>query len=356
MVWWIQHFMGRHSANFQQEFEPAAELPRSSATDVESPECPRCGYGLTGLVQSWAVSCPLEGRCSECGLVFAWRDALNPQFSFPRWCVEGGNGLDVALRSVKTLFMILRPWRFWRELQMHHPLRVQRIALVLLLCVPLFHVIFATSAGIGTYRSASNASLTGGPGVRNVWTRVGRAAAWPYSSPNVISPNGPVYRASYRYTFQFHVAGWRAVRFGIHDSLIPDDELIAFSERGFSFCLATLLAPVGFLLLPASRRIARVRWRHILRITCYSLVMAIIPIGFDCYAQTAGLPRRWVGEVVLAMTGLAALALVSWWAFATSRYLRIAHAWGVAAFVVAFAYLVQRFAFEAIDFAIAMSM
>ncbi len=252
--------------------------------------------------------------------------------------------------------MILRPWRFWRELQMHHPLRVPRIALVLLLCIPLFHLIYAASAGIGTYRAARTTSLGARPVAKPVWQQVAVATAWPYRSLNVRSPNSLVYQAAYRYQFQFHIAGWRAVRFGHHDSWIPNDDLVVFSERGFSFCLAVLLAPIGFLLLPASRRIAQVRWRHILRIACYSLVFLMIPIGFDCYAQTAGLPRRWVGEVALAMTGLASLALVSWWAFATSRYLRISHAWAVAAFVVCFAYLMQRLVFEAIDLTIAKSM
>lgn len=40
--------------------------------------CPRCRYDLRSAVAGWLDQCPLEGRCSECGLAFAWQEVMDP--------------------------------------------------------------------------------------------------------------------------------------------------------------------------------------------------------------------------------------------------------------------------------------
>ena len=52
------------------------------------PECPRCGYDLRGITESWRNACPVDGRCAECGLEFAWRDVFAGDAMAPSWCVE----------------------------------------------------------------------------------------------------------------------------------------------------------------------------------------------------------------------------------------------------------------------------
>lgn len=241
---------------------------------------------------------------------------------------------------------MMRPWRFWSELQMFHPVRWGRITLVLLALLLALYAVFALSAAVGAYRVVSVQAARGAKIEQPAWLAAVRCAIVPwqrYQAPSATTS------ASYRYEFRMPMAGWRAVRFGTREQWLPPDDEAVIPERAFAICLSIVLAPVGFILLPLSRRVAKVRWRHILRIGLYSVALTMLPIGIDCYAQVAGVPRRAIGEITLAMTLLAAMALLTWWACATSRYLRIAHGWGVGAFVVGFAYLAQRGLLEALD-------
>ena len=77
--------------------------------------CPRCGYDLAGVVESWnhaeSLSCPLNGTCSECGLGFEWADVfrskdtekpMTPWLMF--WAVLG---CTIAVIGVPWLIMLL---------------------------------------------------------------------------------------------------------------------------------------------------------------------------------------------------------------------------------------------------------
>ena len=91
-------------------------------------ECPRCGYALRGTVVAWTDTCPLDGRCAECGLPFAWREILNPRFAMPDWCVEhDGRGRLRLGQIVGTFGRCFRPRRFWHEIQIGHPNRWSRV-------------------------------------------------------------------------------------------------------------------------------------------------------------------------------------------------------------------------------------
>ena len=85
------------------------------------------------------------------------------------------------------------------------------------------------------------------------------------------------------------------------------------------------------------------RWAHIVRITLYSLPVAIVCTGG--WLVTAALfgPRGGsvlvplavvVGAAASFATALVIPFAVVWWSVATGRYLRIPHAWGVGVSVV----------------------
>lgn len=90
--------------------------------------CPRCGYDLSGVVDSWTEQCPVEGVCSECGLKLKWRNLLDPSLaqtsrffeSQHRWWLK-----DVVTTAIKSL----RPKRFWRWADMSYAINAQRAAL-----------------------------------------------------------------------------------------------------------------------------------------------------------------------------------------------------------------------------------
>jgi hypothetical protein len=88
--------------------------------------CPRCGYDLTGVVTSWARSCPLAGRCSECGLELAWREVLGEGIALPHWYVEGTPGRLIG-RWAATWTRELMPSWLWGGLDMRMRMRVGRL-------------------------------------------------------------------------------------------------------------------------------------------------------------------------------------------------------------------------------------
>lgn len=95
-----------------------------------------------------------------------------------------------------------------------------------------------------------------------------------------------------------------------------------------------LLLPVSFVLLPVSRRRARVRWAHFLRIATYALVVPSAVITVSMLALTAGFS---INRLRNEMFGLAHLLpryamiplLLAFWAVAIKRYLHIPHNWAV---------------------------
>lgn len=93
-------------------------------------ECPRCGYDLSGVVESWKESCPVEGVCSECGLGVEWSRIMNEPVP-PKWFVEGGTGVSM-LRASATLLMLFRPIAFWRGVRLEYALRLRLVFLMLL--------------------------------------------------------------------------------------------------------------------------------------------------------------------------------------------------------------------------------
>lgn len=290
----------------------------------------------------------MTGTCSECGLEFHWRDVLNPEFTFPRWCVEFGLVSSYLLRTFRTLFMMVRPWWFWRDLQMHHRPQWRRIALfVLLVMVPLCYLPFAASVGYATWRAA-RWSATIAPRPSPPWVDGLRAAVFPFTDVS-FTASGPMPSSvvSRDRPLNIFERGWRDIRLGI--VRMPwDSSIDALAPRGFALMASILFCPVGFALLPISRRIARVRWQHLLRITLYSLLISLVPLGADTYHQI----ERFTPRYAYATSVLATAIIVIWWSFATSRYLRIRHSWAVAVYVVAFGYLVGRLILESIDFLI----
>ncbi|MCI0630311.1 MAG: hypothetical protein L0Y44_06605 [Phycisphaerales bacterium] len=95
------------------------------------------------------------------------------------------------------------------------------------------------------------------------------------------------------------------------------------------FWSTLLLVPACFVLLPVSRRRAKVRWVHIGRVLAYS---AFLPVTISCagillfVASPGGaLP----GFALFLTTWGITVSLFIWWAAAIDRYLQIPHAWQV---------------------------
>jgi hypothetical protein len=301
--------------------------------------CPRCGYDLRGQRTLWTDRCPVEGTCTECGLVFEWAGVFSPTRRMPRWCVEAdgapGGG---PVRSFRTLLMMFRPWRFWRELRMSHPVRWRRLLLHGLVMLALVYVVFAVGQGWLAWRQYGKAADAGARCTASQPAHAFNALALPFSDQQPGWWTGPGRRAwrgtwSPREQLEFQL------------SMVDVDPVVVV--MAVAMCL---LAPIGFVTLPVSRRRAKVRWAHIARISLYGLLVLSV-LAALLYAQSVRLavrggwwPRsgsRFGAPVSIDTMTFAALPvlLFTWWGFATSRYLRIRHPWGVAAAVVVMAWL-----------------
>ncbi|MCH7573256.1 MAG: hypothetical protein IH891_10110, partial [Planctomycetes bacterium] len=289
----------------------------------------------------WRESCPFAGCCSECGLAFHWGDLLNMKLNFPPWCIESRSHRGLkhgVLAAIKTLLMSLRPWRFWRELKMTHQPRWGRLIAYPLITILLLYVFCSLSVGFGAYeqsqRALANRWATNlSPLVlaiqstvlpfssQPLWTNAGGGAGW--TPRRIVS----------RYDWQ--QMGKTIVRAIKRDKFFYPGRREIAQVRVFQALLMILLCPVGFLALPISRRVCKVRWRHVARIWIYSFPLIALPIGADFARQILSWYfRHYInGDLLLGLTGL---LLIIWWGYASRRYLKMQWPWLVAVAVVAF--------------------
>jgi hypothetical protein len=279
--------------------------------------CPRCGYDLSGHIESWREACPLRGVCSECGLAFRWYDVLRGSLRFPRWSFEHAVGARCFVTFFATLARVFLPRSLWRGLRMEMAFRRFRLVVlvglswvllratgILLIGLPTLAVVWVS--GYGYWDDAADMAL---------WL------AWPYSP----------YGVSYPMRLASPFVAWIA--------------------------LTMLLMPLAFAALPISLRRAKVRRQHIERVALYALAAAPVLAGVfstlvaayvSLSAMTSWQTRRALGlsgighdQQAIGIIALGVSCVWLWWFWlgATRHYLRLPHAPWVALATLALAFL-----------------
>ncbi len=301
----------------------------ADVTPARAAACPRCGYDLRGAVAGWAECCPLAGTCTECGLELEWGLLLNPALQCPRWCVEYSNGAwGLPRRAARTLVRSFRPWSFWRALRMTDEIRWRRLAgYVAVLAVGLYaaftvaHTVLAYGVVGGVSWKLYTSTGTIGP-VTVGWYDCILAGLTPLS--------GSAIGGATESSFGIVTSYWNTV-------LV----LGAVLGAGHWMCAA------GFVALPLSLRMARVRFAHVHRIALYGMALLLPPIllrlaGIALSHQTS-LGITAAGDLLNDAADWCAWAVIpaeiAWWSVATGCYLRMPHAWAVGAAVVTMASL-----------------
>ena len=104
---------------------------------------------------------------------------------------------------------------------------------------------------------------------------------------------------------------------------------LLFTLLGFWTCL---LFPFTFIFLPISRKRAKVRWGHVLRVTCYSVFIPSTVICIALLLASLGFLFSNISELCLGTAHfveryLMVPMLIIWWAVAIKRYMYISHGW-----------------------------
>lgn len=306
-------------------------------TIAASPRCPRCGYDQRGVVAAWNDSCPLHGTCSECGLIFNWAEVLVPQKFEPLWCVEFSKPSRVLWAAIRTLIRSFWPWKFWRDLQMSYAIRWRRLALymLLLLGTSLWLYVLAQTA-IAVYvrhdieRTISQ-RFTSYTINHSYFDAIVEAVATPLagrSSGWIQHPQGSFpYIAPIELQEHLQRSLWGPGRRTNIDARMVFATIMLLVVG----MLMLLAFPVTLILLPVSRKRAKVRWAHIIRVTTYSIfippltVIACLVVAFACIA--AG--TRSLSAMIAFGAVIPIFNLLWWWA-ALKNYLKIPHSFAVA--------------------------
>ena len=388
-----------NSAFLDRFYHGASPLMASSR---HKPNCPRCGYDLHGVVDAWASECPTNGTCAECGLPFYWGEVLRPGLAAPRWCVEHRMGSFAVTRaSLLTAGYVFVPAIFWRDLRLHHPVRPSR--LIMFIAVLLLAIITMLASHqslmavivrweIGFYvgqekirhtqllekRAAAGLGISVDRLPAAARTRCQAQAAreciveWSYGSavleamfrPRSAITLGRCTIAGSAYAYpppaELHTFAFSRSSLGRGPINGPSNPFQLPYGFVLHFQLAWLIAvPLGFVLLPISRKRARVRWVHIIRIASYSLAIPAIIALFTVIAATVGYGEPGLYGLARGLTHLAhGLVLIPfcgiWWYFAIRDYLKMPHAqWIVVAFGMlgSMTYLLYRLATDNMGFA-----
>lgn len=394
---------------------------RIQPRDRQSCVCPRCGYDQRGPIATWTESCPLQGTCSECGLVFNWAEVLMPEKFEPQWCVEFvPRRRSIPWVCVKTYFRSFWPWGFWSRLKMSQPIRSWRLAayVIFLLWPLLFFYVCGESAlaiyvryqvaasystwtqqmakqvsymqmqlqvmqkaqkiqsmtqeerdaefdgdvpfGLGTpteYRHAVefNARRPASQLASDI-----QAMLQSISIMQAQSAVAPVINQSYlaaiveAVVFPLRQFSWGTIALADGTTVMypaPTDNYSSLAQKFsgntlgrnpdfgirlvctllISFLL-TVMLPICFILLPVSRRLAKVRWSHVWRVAVYSLfalqltqVLSIVVMVL--YVTSFNRLGWWLANYVPVAF---CVTLPAWWAVAIKRYLKMPHAGAIA--------------------------
>jgi hypothetical protein len=334
-----------------------AGIPEAAAR-AAAPACPRCGYDLSAATFGWSESCPLDGRCSECGLEFGWREIFRPD-TMPWWWIEGARGFrQVAAALVLLPFVSCAAGWIFARIRLGQHGRPRRLAACLLVPIVLIHA-FGVAASIPSlFRVPWNGRLA----------PLSDIGAFPrMSRPTGIQTATNLVVALPQAMVPFHRFLWlpyceaRGTAFGGDDrtgqplgnppspawvgaAWVPWNGDAAYRDAvlkdfGPFVLVATILVPMcsvlTFAALPVTRRRAKVRAMHLLRCGAMAIAMsattgAALMVSAVAIGSLASLP----GAVVPVFPAIGLGFIVFWWTRAIRDYLRMPHAWAVAVSIV----------------------
>jgi hypothetical protein len=247
---------------------------------------------------------------------------MSPRFGLPPWFVENDAARRWWPRQVLGTFVrTFNPFRFWSALEMSHPLRWRRMLVHAIVLAGVLYACFALAVGIAAWREWRVAARQAVPSTTGMAV-FAQAAALPLSPRSNGMHTHPRQGRAWPYTPPI----WHAAAL-----------LLGTWQIGMLVLVGHLAAGLSFAALPVSRRRARVRTRHVVRVSLYGIGLVVPALAAVLFAEATPRSPTLVGDILWRLFGGAAEVLLpavlplelAWWTLATSRYLKIPHALGV---------------------------
>jgi len=203
----------------------------------QHPRCPRCGYNLRGITQTWnqTGACPLQGKCSECGLDFDWHHIFH--IATHPWLFEHHWRHHSVRSLIRTTLATLRPSKFWRDVHLYDRVRILPLITVIILNIILVFTMEMILTFILNWQNWK--TVSGGPYLLRITNLISFA----------------------------------------HGTLFVYEYLVVLMLYLLHGVLAWgITMPVILLALPVTLRQAKVQMTHVVRISCYSLFIPIVII------------------------------------------------------------------------------
>jgi len=238
------------------------------------PICPKCGYDQSGEIATWESVCPVEGRCPECGLEFAWADVFDPSRVELNWNVEHARTVwQMLSRTPGTLLRLMIPFYYWRSVGVDTPVRLRALSQWILLMWVGVHLLVSIPYGVGWWRVMSSAYY----GSLSELYQLGgiKASVAPFvtavGSPFVYMWIDPKSGATKVGSNLYHASIQR-------DSLSPMLPILGM----------ILIWMVVLLATPITRKQAKIRRAHVARAGLMSMIVVVVAFEFAKLAEGFG--------------------------------------------------------------------
>lgn len=254
-----------------------------------TPICPKCGYDQSGTIATWSTQCPTQGTCPECGFEFDWFNIFNPEHNNLRWFVEHARSPFQSIRRTpSTLFRLMFPNRFWKQVQLTISLKPKALVIWYILFTLLLHTLLVLPYVM--YYYLRNKSLNNW-----YWSHFQSRGLYAYPElafnaffQGIFEIQSPMGANGFNATW-IQFTGWPA--------------FINLFARPISFSLGVNLMWLTILLvIPTTRKIAKIRKAHVCRAFVLSMLCTFIifetnrfstkGISFYWYAHQEILGRR----------------------------------------------------------------
>ncbi len=228
------------------------------------PICPKCGYDQSGEVATWQSQCPMQGTCPECGLEFEWADVMNPSRVRLRWYSEHAlSFFSMLTRSPATLLRLLLPWVFWSSVTVTHHIVLRRLMCWVLMMWVVLHLLMTIPFA---YYNWNGIDIWLYGSARNTYQSHGIPGMLAMLSNTFFSPIVHVVPTRTELIPTFEGGGLVYFRSTTRDLVAGFIAVLGYS----TLWLIVLLA------IPTTRRIAKIRARHIMRAYILSLLPAFV--------------------------------------------------------------------------------